>query len=200
MNRIILDTETAHSLDFPLVYDLGYCITNENGEIIKTRSYVIKEVYDNKKLFKTAYYKDKRPLYEQRLKSGYSKKVYLAYALRQLTKDMEKYGIEKYAYNSEFDNKAISHTMKHFNKTKYNPIENGILDIMDLIAPITNTEEYKKYCMDNGFTTKHKKPRPRKTAETLYSYLTNNPDYKEEHTALEDSKIEAYILTIALKG
>lgn len=200
MYRIVLDTETAGGLDFPLVYDLGYCVINNDGDIIKTRSYIIKEVYDNPQLFKTAFYKDKRNLYEERLKSKYSKKVYFAYALRQLIKDMEKYGVDLYAYNSNFDNKAIKHTQKHFNKIKYNPLENGIIDIMDYIQVITDNEQYKKYCQKNHFLTRHKKPQPKKTAEVLYSYLINDPQYKEEHTGLEDSKIEAYILTIALKG
>ena len=42
--------------------------------------------------------------------------------------------------------------------------------------------------------TAHKTPRPRKTAESVFAYITQNGDYKEEHTALEDSKIEARIL------
>lgn len=199
MNRIILDTETAGKINTPLVYDLGYIIIDDNGNTIKQRSYIIKEVYDNKKLFNTSYFKEKRPLYEERLKSGYSKKVYLAYALRQLTKDMEKYGVDLYAYNSPFDTKAIKHTREYFKKEKYNPTQNGIIDIMKLVSNITNTQDYNVYCNKYNFTTKHKPPRSQRKAQTLYSYLTNNPNYQEEHTALEDSKIEAYILLATLK-
>ena len=85
---IVLDTETCGGFASPLVYDFGYVIANENGDIIKSRSYVIKEVYDNKALFETAYYKEKRPLYEERLKSGYSKKVSFAWAMWQLERIM----------------------------------------------------------------------------------------------------------------
>ena len=46
--------------------------------------------------------------------------------------------------------------------------------------------------------TKHKTPRPRENAETLYAFLTNDPTYVEEHTALEDSKIELEILLATL--
>lgn len=197
--KIVLDTETAGGLDSPLVYDLGYVIATENGDIVKTRSYIIKEVYDNMALFETAYYKEKRPLYEQRLKSGYSKKVNLSYAMYQLKRDMKKYGIDKFAYNSRFDNKALKTTMNYFQKTKHNPLENGIEDIMNYITNITNTQEYKEFCETNGFLTKHRKPRPQKKAETLYRYLTKNPNYTEEHTALEDSKIELFILMKALE-
>ena len=38
-----------------------------------------------------------------------------------------------------------------------------------------------------------------KTAEAVYAYITGNPEYSEEHTALEDSKIEAAILFEAWK-
>ena len=195
---IVLDTETCGGFASPLVYDFGYVIANENGDIIKSRSYVIKEVYDNKALFETAYYKEKRPLYEERIKSGYSKKVSLAWAMWQLERDMKKYGIDKFAYNSRFDNNAIRSTMNYFNKLNHNPIENGIADIMDYINGITETEEYKNFCENNGFMTKHRKPKPQKKAETLYRYLTNDPSYTEEHTALEDSKIELFILMTAL--
>ena len=111
---------------------------------------------------------------------------------------MKKYGIDKFAYNSRFDNNAIKSTMNYFNKLKHNPIKNGIADIMDYINGITETEEYKKFCERNDFMTKHRKPRPQKKAETLYRYLTNDPSYTEEHTALEDSKIELFILMTAL--
>lgn len=196
--KIILDTETCGGMSAPLVYDLGYVIADDNGNIVKMRSYIIKEIYDNAELFNSAYYKEKRPLYEIRLNNGYSKKVRFAYAMYMLMRDMKKYGIDKYAYNSAFDNKSISSTMQYLNKNKYNVLENKIDDIMNYIEPITNTIEYAEFCKKYGFMTKHRKPRPQKKAETLYRYLTNNPNYIEEHTALEDSKIELFILLTAL--
>ena len=117
----------------------------------------------------------------------------------QLERDMKKYGIDKFAYNSRFDNNAIRSTMHYFNKLNHNPIENEIADIMDHISGITETEEYKNFCKKYGFMTKHRKPRPQKKAETLYRYLTNNPSYTEEHTALMDSLIELYILIKTLE-
>ena len=89
--------------------------------------------------------------------------------------------------------------MKHLHKFKQNPLEQAeIIDIMDFIDKITETEDYKNFCVRNGFMTKHRKPRPQKKAETLFRYLTQNPEYMEEHTALEDSKIELFILITAL--
>ena len=106
--KIVLDTETAGGFDNPLVYDIGYVVADNNGAIVKTRSYIIKEVYDNAELFESAYYKDKKSIYEERLKTGATKKVNLAYALYRLQKDIDKYGAEKFAYNSKFDSKALT--------------------------------------------------------------------------------------------
>ena len=81
-----------------------------------------------------------------------------------------------------------------------NPTADGILDIWKgLTDPhITQTEDYINFCKAHGFMTKHKKPRPQAKAETVYRYLMNQTDYVEEHTALEDSKIELAILLKAL--
>ena len=63
---IVLDTETLGVFD-SRIYDLGYVIGNlADGSIIKTRDYINSEIYDNDKLMKTAYYANKRPIYEDR--------------------------------------------------------------------------------------------------------------------------------------
>ena len=195
--KIVLDTETI-SLEKPFVYDLGYVIVNDNGDIIAKKSYVISQVWNNKELFATAYYADKKPLYYARLKSGYSKKVGWGHAMRYLANDIKKYGItEIYAYNSKFDSRALNFMCAWYK------VVNGlggieIQDIMNLIKPITKSQDFVNFCESNGYMTNHKTPQPQKKAETLYRYLTNNVDYEEEHTGLEDSLIELQILMTAL--
>jgi hypothetical protein len=73
-----------------------------------------------------------------------------------------------------------------------------IQDIMNFIKPITKSQDFVNFCESNGYMTNHKTPQPQKKAETLYRYLTNNVDYEEEHTGLEDSLIELEILMTAL--
>jgi hypothetical protein len=195
--KIVLDTETI-SLEKPFVYDLGYVIVNDNGDIIAKKSYVISQVWNNKELFATAYYADKKPLYYARLKSGYSKKVGWGHAMRYLANDIKKYGItEIYAYNSKFDSRALNFMCAWYK------VVNGlggieIQDIMNFIKPITKSQDFVNFCESNGYMTNHKTPQPQKKAETLYRYLTNNVDYEEEHTGLEDSLIELQILMTAL--
>jgi hypothetical protein len=198
MNYIlVLDTETI-SLNKPFIYDLGYTIADTNGNIIKKKSYIISQVWNNKELFATGYYANKKPLYYERLKSGYSKKVCWGNAMRYLANDIKKYGITcVYAYNSKFDSRALNFMCAWYK------VVNGlggmeILDIMNYIKPITSTKDYQEFCQVNGFMTAQKKSQPQKKAETLYRYLTNNVDYEEEHTGLEDSLIELEILMTAL--
>ena len=195
--KLVLDTETIN-LEKQFVYDLGYTIADADGNVVARKSYVISQVFNNKELFATGYYSNKMPLYLERLANGYSKKVGWGHAMRYLANDIKKYGItEIYAYNSKFDTNAIAFMCGWFNVV--NPLgDKEILDIMDFIKPITNTKEYKDFCKVNGYMTKHKYPRPQMKAETLYRYLTDNVDYEEEHTGLEDSLIELEILLTAL--
>jgi len=199
MRVLVLDTETLGVCD-PSVYDLGYLIYDTADGMLVSRDYITKEIYDNPKKMQTAYYYNKLPIYEERLADGYCKKTKWTYILRILQRDINKYkpdGI--YAYNSSFDTRAIAKTCKLF-KTK-NPTADGIKDIWKgLTDPhITKTEEYKEFCKVNGFMTKHKRPRCQAKAETVYRYLTRQTDYVEQHTALEDSKIELAILLKALE-
>lgn len=194
---MVLDTETIN-LNKQFVYDLGYTIADADGNVIAKKSYVISQVYNNKELFATGYYSNKMPLYESRLESGYSKKVGWGNAMRYLASDIKKYGItEIYAYNSTFDARAFEFMCSWYGCV--NPLgATEVKDIMDFIKPITSTREYKEFCRSNGFMTKQKYPQPQRKAETLYRYLTDNVNYEEEHTGLEDSLIELEILLTAL--
>lgn len=201
MKILVLDTETLGVVK-PLVYDLGYLIYDtETENILVKRDYLIKQIFDNNNYMKSAYYGWKKPIYEQMLADGYCKKVFWGVALDILRKDIERFtadGTELYAYNSDFDKNAIAKTCD-FNKSKQNPTADGIIDIMDFIKPITQTEDYKNFCEKNGFMTKHSTPRPQQKAETLYRYITGQTDFEEKHMALSDSEIELAILLRALE-
>ena len=57
-------------------------------------------------------------------------------------------------------------------------------------------ENYKNFCIENDFVMSGN--RPRLTAEILYRYLTNNVDFVESHTGLEDVMIEKEIFKACL--
>ena len=192
---IVLDIE-ALGLKNRQAYEIGYVVATIDGQIIRERDYMIKQTYENIELFSTAYYANKRNLYEQKLADGLAKLVYWGYAMKVLASDIEHYGVEKiYAYNSSYDFSAIELTNKKLG-AKARPTANGIIDIMDFIGSITDTTEYMEFCVANGYMTKANKPQTK--AETLYRYITNNTDFIEDHMALEDSRIELDILRVAL--
>lgn len=199
MNILVLDTETLGLYD-QRVYNLGYVIYNTKTDAtLVERDYVIKQIFDNERLMSTAYYADKKPLYIERLEDGACKKLFWGTACRILAHDMKRYQVGAVlAYNSRFDYKSIMTTCRRY-CTKRNPTADGIADIMKVINTITETKEYQDFCKAHGFMTRHKKPRCQKKAETLYRYLTGNAEYKEEHTALADSRIELEIYLEALK-
>ena len=58
---------------------------------------------------------------------------------------------------------------------------------------------YRKFCEENGFMTKHAKPRPRYTAEIIYRFITKDVDFQEAHTGLRDVEIETEILAYLVK-
>ena len=193
-NVIIFDTETI-SLNKSFIYNIGYVICDPDGKVLLQRDMVIRQIYDNAPLFATAYYAKKRPLYTAKMKARRTVKVSWGKACQIMAKDIKTYGVtDGYAYNGGFDEKAFYFTGLFFrNKTR--PLGAIVThDIMDYIDPITETENYREFCKAHNFMTAHKTPRPRKTAESVFAYITQNGDYKEEHTALEDSKIEARIL------
>lgn len=196
MNRLIFDTE-ALNLNNRIIYNVGYCIIDSNGKTLLEKNFVVKQVYDNKMVMSTAYYNNKTPLYTSKMKGRKTKKVYWGDVCRTMKKDIKDFNVSKaYAYNSNYDIGAFATTQKLF-KNKINPLNDvEVIDIMDYLDILINSADYNNYCIDNNFVTE--KGYLKKSAEVVYGYMTNNPKYIEEHTALEDSKIEKDILILLL--
>ena len=72
---LVLDVETTGGLGNPLIYDLGFAICDKKGNIYEKRSFIIKEIFDNKRLMDTAYYKEKSVIFgsKRRINKGYGK-------------------------------------------------------------------------------------------------------------------------------
>ena len=207
----VLDTETTNGmivddkldLSSSLVYDLGYAIVDEEGKVYLTRSFVIDEIFNNDILMEVAYFKDKIPQYKKEIGQGARTLVSFFDARKQLIKDLQDYNCKVVsAHNSYFDKMALNNTYRYLTKSKYRwyfHYEVKIIDTLKMAKKkICTLEQYKKFCIDNGYLTNHKKPRPRATAEILYRFITNNTDFIESHTGLEDVLIEKEILKFCL--
>lgn len=205
---IVLDTETCNTfqglngnLDMSnsLVYDIGWAVTDKYGNVYQTRSFLIREIFRDKELMNSAYYKDKIPKYYEGIRNGSRKLVTFYEAKKQLEEDMKLYKTNiVIAHNARFDDNATKVTQRYITKSKYRYFFPYGTEIWDSLKMATDTigkqKRYIAFCEKNGFMTKHQTPRPRLTAEVLYRFFIQDENYMEEHTALEDVLIEKEIV------
>lgn len=100
----------------PLIYDLGWTIIDRNGNIYAKKNYLITETFFVPAIFDTAYYKEKRPLYMEKLANGEIQQACWNEAVADLMADLE--AVEAVgAYNAMFDyKKAIPFTDTYISK------------------------------------------------------------------------------------
>ena len=147
----------------------------------------------------SAYYKEKIPKYERDIASGKRKMVTFYESHMALVHDMEMFNCDTViAHNARFDYNVTNSTQRYLTKSKYRyylPYGTNVWDSMKMANDtIAKQKMFIKFCEENGFMTNHKTPRPRVTAEVLYRFFTQDTEYSEEHTALEDVLIEKEIV------
>lgn len=107
------DEKKAISIAKPLIYDLGWTVCDAKGKIYRKRSYLITEIFSVPSVFNTAYYKEKRPQYLEKLKRG----DIVLRTWKEATEILERDLLEVQAvgaYNAAFDfKKAIPFTEKY---------------------------------------------------------------------------------------
>lgn len=195
---IVLDTETANSIEFPLPYDIGYKVINRKGEVAVTRSMCIYEIYVGQPdLMTTAYYAEKLPEYEKELKRGDRQLVRLYTARQTILADMEKYKTNLvYAYNMGFDKRALNNDMKFITDNKYKnffPKDTEFRCIWNMACQVLLARpSYIKFALKNGFVSE--KNNILTSAECCYRYITKNIDFIEKHKGIDDVNIEIEIL------
>ena len=142
---LCLDTETA-SLPFvskyegkarqtiavtkPLIYDIGWQIIDAQGRVYSRKNFLISEIFSVPSVFDTAYYKDKRPVYLEKLDKGEILLTDWRTAIQELVEDMD--AVEGVgAYNAMFDfKKAIPFTELYINEL-YSPDFHKWLDFQN---------------------------------------------------------------------
>lgn len=191
---LTIDTETANSLDDPIVYDIGGAIHDKKGNVYETFSFVIYETFVQcSDLMQTAYYADKIPMYRKQLQDGSRLMVRWNTARNTISHLCEKYNIKAIiAHNARFDVKAVNTTERWFSSSKYRYFLPYGIPVWDTLAMaesvITTQKTYIEWARKNNYCRANGKPRA--TAEILYRYLTNDNEYTEEHTGLADVMIE----------
>ena len=199
---LILDTETTNSLDDPLAYDIGFgVIDTETGEAVETHSYVVADIFLDKELMSYAYFKEKIPQYWEDIQAG-KRKLRRLKTIRFILHDVcKQYNIKIIcAHNMRFDNRSCNLSQRYLTSSKYRyffPYGVEIWDTLKMSRKAFDDSQYDEFCYNNNYITKN--GRKRYTAEILYRFITNNSDFEESHTGLEDVLIEKEILAECLK-
>lgn len=194
---LTIDTETANGLDDPMMYDIGGAIHDKRGNVEETFSFIIYDVFcADRELFDTAYYAEKRPMYEQQIAAGSRKIVSIYTARRHIHELCKKYNVKAIiAHNARFDYKSTNGTLRYVTKSKvrfFLPYGIPLWDTLKMAQDtICKQKTYIRWCAENGYLQKNGKVRA--TAEILYRYITCDNDFIEDHTGLEDVLIEKEI-------
>lgn len=183
-------------------YNIGYIIGDKFGNIFLERSFaVLPCVWENLKnclQAKEMTHKNIQEILGDIENSTTRKYVYnsIEEVKKLILNDFIKYKVnEVWAYNAAFDKSSI----KRLFNDDWAMIDN-LVTFYDIIPAIVHTKllnkNYVNWCNKNGFITQ--KGNVQTKAEIVYKYLTNNLIFEEEHTGLNDCKIEYQILLNAI--
>lgn len=181
-----LDTETVGGAANPIgMYNVGIIIHDNIGNIYAKQSLLIMEHYEEIK--EDDYAKKNFNLYLNKIKKGDISSLTTEEEAYNAVYNLCKFYNVKYimAYNTGFD----------FVKTIFKSLLDDFefIDIyLMALQTVTHLKKYQNFCIKNKLFSASKKSCST-TAQTVYAYFTNNPQYQEEHTALEDAKIEMEI-------
>jgi hypothetical protein len=192
----MFDTETTNDLECPICYDFGFSVIDDDGKVYERGSYVVADVFLDEELMASAYFADKIPAYWDDIKSG--KRLLRRWqTIKSIVRDvMAQHEITcVVAHNTRFDYLSTATTQRYLTCSKWRyffPYGTQYLDTLKMARAIfSKDEQYIAFCNEHQFLNKYNKPQL--TAEVLYRYLTNNIDFVESHTGLEDVEIEMQI-------
>ena len=199
MRIMIFDTETV-SLNKPFCYNIGYVIYDtKSHKTLVSKDFVVEQIWHNLSLFSTAYYADKRPIYVNRMKAKKVKMTKYGQVMRAMRADIKNFNVEiAYAYNSSFDERVFEFNCDWYKVS--NPLDTiPVIDIRPFaFNSMCQTRAYKEFCEKHeNFTDSGNYST---TAESVFQFLTQNPNFVEEHTALNDSEIETGILVYCMNN
>lgn len=202
---IIFDTETAGTLDNPFVYDFGGVVADNDGIIVESFNFLISDIIDNKEIFnESTYFVGKAKYNDYRTWREYN--IIPTVSLRDVKNIMRDminvYNVKHvYAYHANFDIRALANTVNFVSNGFCNDFWPEKVDIRCIMSAAHTTICMKKEyivwaCASQRF---NKSGNIYNGAETVYQFITKNPNHVESHTALSDAIEESYILNYIRK-
>lgn len=203
---MFVDTETIGTLNVKesvLPFEIGIKVLDtETEEVVKEKSFLVRKFFNNKYIMLSTFSATKYPKYFEKLESDKRYKTCSAKDISDhIAKLVARYNIKvMVAHNGQFDKQAVARLFEEFGVD--NPFENlDLLDTMEVSRVITFSKDYADYCIEHKdllnsmnesrFITNS--GRVRTTAQAIYSYITQEPEFEEAHTGLEDIDIEIAI-------
>lgn len=211
MNVVVIDTEATPIVPMSdkvdarkmRVYDVGYIVRDKrSGEVLTSKSFLVTNwYYDGRHYMDSAYYAEKLPQYNAGIATGGEwTPADLLTVWKSFSNDCKTYNVrEVWAYNARFDmnvlNVSIADASNGF-VTSF--VSDGIVwrDIWTLAQCITGTARYNQWAYSRGLFSVAGIAKT--GVEPLISYITDNENFTERHTALDDAQNESDILTICL--
>lgn len=189
---LVLDTETVADARVP--YDIGWILVDRKGQVLIRYNAWVAEVLQNE----TLRYLVKKDSFAKKKASFYLDAEIAPFdtfaEIRKLTNHIIKnFNAVVVAYNAAFDIKVLNNYSNVLLGESFFDENIVIWDLWNMaLNTICDSSNYVRWCIENGFITE--KGNISCSAEAVYSYLTKNKDFAEEHTALSDCEIEAKIL------
>lgn len=195
---LVIDTETCNTIEQPLPYDIGYAICDRSGKVYLKRSFVVAETFlDMKDVMASAYYAEKIPNYWEDIKNGKREIRTFRTIRKTVHEDMKTYKVKKVgAYNMGFDKRALNNLTRYATQSFFRwffPFGTEFFCIWNMACQtLLNTKTYIDFAEKNGLVSE--KGNILTSAESTYKFLTNEVNFIESHTGLEDVEIEVEIM------
>lgn len=204
MNVLLLDTETfsgseVFSMYDNYVFDFGAVVIENVKEYeeypknvpIYSYNKLIKEIYRDEKLIPNYVFGQEK--FKRFYLDGSLKDIPFEEFVEDLKKLIETYNISAIAaYNIRFDLNALKTTAKKFK------VDISFLDKLEIIdlyhmacQALQGNESYQMFCYETGRVSE--KGNINSNAEAVYSFISGNNSFEEDHTALSDCLIEFQI-------
>lgn len=191
---MVLDTETCTDARVP--YDVAWIVVDRRGNVVDRFNGLTGEVFNNPTMRyilrndsfakrKASFYLDHRPAYAQIMP--------FEQIMNHTRVAISYYNATMVAYNANFDKNVLNNYAQVLFDHKFFEDNTPIWDLWTMaLNIICDSKNYVQWCKNCNFITD--KGNLKSSAESVYSYLTGNIDFEEEHTALADCEIEAQIL------
>lgn len=189
---MVLDTETVADARVP--YDVAWILVDRAGSVVERFNGLAAEILSNP----TLRYLVRRDSFAKRKAGFYLDgepaaimpfEAIMAYTREVITN----YGATVVAYNAAFDIKVLNDYANVLFGEDFFPEDVEVWDLWNMaLNTICDSSNYVRWCINSGFITE--KGNISCSAEAVFSYLSQESDFEEDHTALSDCEIEAQIL------